>query len=635
MHHFIQDSYEKKHIQVLKIHTDDNVADLLTKAFDVSSAAGFSLYCWMKLCTSSTIVDAAELINSVKQIHVIVDGMVVVISESSVRSDLLFNDEDEPFNDTYETPKHSKKVFTNMARKSINFSEKVTPLFDSMLVQNQTHEGEGSTIPTEPQHTPSTSQPTILATQTAPLQTATHPTVSHGLQTDPHIKQILPSLSTYQRKHRKTHKPRKSKKVTELPQNSVPLDIRADEVTDPGAKKLHLRGADAQTRFETASKRSNDPPLSTSHTVESGEDRMEQETDLTDFIPPTPYDSPLSGGHIPKVMREAKTTQDKVITRFKLRVRRLEKKRKTRTLQPMKRRLFKGRVETSTDKRLGEDASKQGKNDGQIEDLNLTNGADTEVIVEDKVNSVKQIHAIVDGMVVVISESSVRSDLLFNDEDDAQTRFETASKRSNDPPLSTSHTVESGEDRMEQETDLTDFIPPTPYDSRLSGGHTPKVMREAKTTQDKVITRFKLRVRRLEKKRKTRTLQPMKRRLFKGRVKTSTDKRLGEDASKQGKNDGQIEDLNLINGADTEVIVEDKEVIIEDKGSGEKGGSKAETVSTARPNISAARPEVSTTKAKTPPTTTTLFDNKDVTIADTLVKMKSQKARKRSSFQRC
>ncbi|GJS77045.1 hypothetical protein Tco_0726926 [Tanacetum coccineum] len=34
-HHFIRDSYEKKLIQVIKIHTDHNVADL-TKAFDVS-----------------------------------------------------------------------------------------------------------------------------------------------------------------------------------------------------------------------------------------------------------------------------------------------------------------------------------------------------------------------------------------------------------------------------------------------------------------------------------------------------------------------------------------------------------------------------------------------------------------------
>ncbi|GKD15764.1 putative ribonuclease H-like domain-containing protein, partial [Tanacetum coccineum] len=55
-HHFIRDAYKKKLIQVLKIHTDDNVVDLLTKAFDVSRA--------------------------------------VVISESSVRNDLLFDDED-------------------------------------------------------------------------------------------------------------------------------------------------------------------------------------------------------------------------------------------------------------------------------------------------------------------------------------------------------------------------------------------------------------------------------------------------------------------------------------------------------------------------------------------------------------
>ncbi|GJS06712.1 hypothetical protein Tco_0363508 [Tanacetum coccineum] len=49
-HHFIRDCYEKKLIQVIKIHTDHNVADLLTKAFDVSS--------WMKLCTK---IDDARL----------------------------------------------------------------------------------------------------------------------------------------------------------------------------------------------------------------------------------------------------------------------------------------------------------------------------------------------------------------------------------------------------------------------------------------------------------------------------------------------------------------------------------------------------------------------------------------------
>nr|GEU55529.1 hypothetical protein [Tanacetum cinerariifolium] len=67
------------------------------------------------------------------------------------------------------------------------------------------------------------------------------------------------------------------------------------------------------------------------------------------------------------------------------------------------------------------------------------------------------------------------------------------------------------------------------------------------------------------------------------------------------------------------------EMIVEDKGNGEKRGSIAATFSTVRPDISAARPEVSTAEPKTPPTTN-LFNDEDVTIVDTLVKMKNQKA---------
>ncbi|GKE59069.1 hypothetical protein Tco_1498254 [Tanacetum coccineum] len=153
----------------------------------------------------------SKTVNSVKQIHDIVNGKALVISESSVRIDLLFNDKDvityltndeifenlalmgyeqlstkltfkklkdlpEPFNDTYETPKPSKKVFSNMARKSKKISGKVTPLFDPMLVQNQAPEGEGSTIPPELQPTPSTSQPNVSEPQTESLQTETPPT---------------------------------------------------------------------------------------------------------------------------------------------------------------------------------------------------------------------------------------------------------------------------------------------------------------------------------------------------------------------------------------------------------------------------------------------------------------------------
>nr|GEW67132.1 hypothetical protein [Tanacetum cinerariifolium] len=256
------------------------------------------------------------------------------------------------------------------------------------------------------------------------------------------------------------------------------------------------------------------------------------------------------------------------------------------------------------------------------------------------VNSVKQVHAIVDGKDVVISESSIRSDILFNDEDggddsveraittdvslvaeqdsdnitktqstamsndpisqeislgnrtkcqettlgdiDTQTRFETASKQSHDLPLSEVNTSGSGEDSMEHQADLTDVVPPTPHDAPLSGDHTPRT----KTTQDKVITRLKLRVRRLDKKRKARNSQPIKKRLFKGRVETSTDKSL------------------------------------EDKGSGEKCGSTADQVNTARL-------EVSTATLSTPPTTTTIFGDEDLTIAQTLIKLRSEKAKEK------
>ncbi|GJS93055.1 hypothetical protein Tco_0800023 [Tanacetum coccineum] len=87
------------------------------------------------------------------------------------------------------------------------------------------------------------------------------------------------------------------------------------------------------------------------------------------------------------------------------------------------------------------------------------------------------------------------------------------------------------------------------------------------------------------------------------------------------------------------------------KGSGEKGGSTEElvstavpkTVSTARPELSTARPELSTARPdvdaarqedsvvepRTPPTTTSIFDDEDITMAQTLIKMKEEKAKEK------
>ncbi|GJS18550.1 hypothetical protein Tco_0413022 [Tanacetum coccineum] len=97
-----------------------------------------------------------------------------------------------------------------------------------------------------------------------------------------------------------------------------------------------------------------------------------------------------------------------------------------------------------------------------------------------------------------------------------------------------------------------------------------------------------------------------------------------EEAVDEGRQSNETDKLNL--EADTEVIVEDK-------GSEEKGGSTVSTarleVSTARPDVGTARQKISTADPTTPPTTTTIFDDEEMTLADTLVKMKDNKAKGR------
>ncbi|GJV60798.1 hypothetical protein Tco_1466898 [Tanacetum coccineum] len=242
-HHFIRDAYEKKLIQMLKIHTDDNVADLLTKAFDVSrlratygaelvsaaslvntarptlsvawlgkvGAARHKSWCYQaNVCAACyRYYCCSQTVNNKKKIHATVDSKAVVVTEASIRSSLLLNDADaviclatnqkfnfsklifdgmlrnldtskkkflmylrflmvflnnqielgEPFNDVYVTPAHTQKVFSNISRKGVKFSGNVTLLFDSMLVLHQASKGKGLEQPTEPQPTPSPTQP--------------------------------------------------------------------------------------------------------------------------------------------------------------------------------------------------------------------------------------------------------------------------------------------------------------------------------------------------------------------------------------------------------------------------------------------------------------------------------------------
>ncbi|GJV29270.1 putative ribonuclease H-like domain-containing protein [Tanacetum coccineum] len=145
-HHFIKDSNKKKLIQMINIHTDQNVANLLTKAFDVSrfqyliatandaiQVNDVSLPYYYALTVKPTIYTScikkfwttakAKSVNEEMHMQALVDGTKVIVTETSVRRALQLKDAEAP--------------------------EEL---------------GEGSKIPTDPQHTP-TSQPSTSQPQ--------------------------------------------------------------------------------------------------------------------------------------------------------------------------------------------------------------------------------------------------------------------------------------------------------------------------------------------------------------------------------------------------------------------------------------------------------------------------------------
>ncbi|GJS38100.1 putative ribonuclease H-like domain-containing protein [Tanacetum coccineum] len=187
-------------------------------------------------------------------------------------------------------------------------------------------EGESLAIPPEPQPTPSTTQPNVSKPQTESLQTETPLTVSHELQTKAHIEQILPSPSTYQRKHRKNQKHKRAKKVTDV-ERAITTDaslvaaqdndniIRTQTMAMPNVdipqrmdtggsprRQETMWGAPARTRSERVLEKPNEPPLSEGHTSGSGEGSMEHTFEMMDTVIPTPHDSPLSRGNTPGIM---------------------------------------------------------------------------------------------------------------------------------------------------------------------------------------------------------------------------------------------------------------------------------------------------------------------------------------------
>ncbi|GJY10989.1 hypothetical protein Tco_0379174 [Tanacetum coccineum] len=400
-HHFIRDSNEKKLIQMIKIHTDQNVADLLTKAFDVSRfqylIASITYYCW----AIAGSVNAVRLnlvllvqVNAVEDtspsgweeelermgyenltqkltfykaffspqwkflIHTILQCLSAKTTawnefSSTMASAIICLATNQKFNfskyifdnmvknleggvkflmyprfvqvfldkqvegmtkhkEIYVTPSHTKKVFANMKREGKGFSRRVTPLFQTMMVQAQ-EEGEGSEMPTVPQHTSTINQPS---------------------SSQPPKKQ----------------KPRKTKKQnTEVSQPSDPTQPMADETENVESVPIH----------------SNDPLL-------SGEDRLKL-NELLELC------TKLSERVLD--LENTKTSQAAEITKLKERVKKLERRNKSRTpgLKRLRKVSRSAQVVSSDDEGLGaqEDASKHGRKYAYIE-------ADEEVTLVDE-----------------------------------------------------------------------------------------------------------------------------------------------------------------------------------------------------------------------------------------------------------
>ncbi|GJW46214.1 uncharacterized mitochondrial protein-like protein [Tanacetum coccineum] len=160
----------------------------------------------------------------------------------------------------------------------------------------------------------------------------------------------------------------------QLTDGATPNEAGSQGTTSGGGPKRQETMGDTttQTRFESVSKFSNDPLLARGNTLRSGKDslKLNELMELCTNLQTRVLD-----------LKKTKTTQASEIDSLKRRVKKLEKKKRSRT-HGLKR-LYKvgltARVESSGDKEsFGEDASKQGRINAidADEDINLVNDQD-------------------------------------------------------------------------------------------------------------------------------------------------------------------------------------------------------------------------------------------------------------------
>ncbi|GJV78985.1 putative ribonuclease H-like domain-containing protein [Tanacetum coccineum] len=152
-HHFIRDSNEKKLIQMIKIHIDKNVADLLTKAFDgklMLLSVNLLLLGKINAARHNLLLLVATIkvktVNGEQQLQALVDEKKIVVTKGSIKRDLQLDDEEG----TDCLP--NATIFEELTRigQGKDFFGRETPIFPSMVVQAQEEMGEGSAMPTDP-----------------------------------------------------------------------------------------------------------------------------------------------------------------------------------------------------------------------------------------------------------------------------------------------------------------------------------------------------------------------------------------------------------------------------------------------------------------------------------------------------
>nr|GEW55955.1 putative ribonuclease H-like domain-containing protein [Tanacetum cinerariifolium] len=152
------------------LHQSPRACDYARASLDRKSTTGGCQFLGCRLiswqCKKQTVVENSKIeaeyvvaSSCCCQMHALVDGMKVIITESSVRRDLQSVDEDGIdclLNTT---------IFENLAlmgyekRIGKGFSGKETLLFPTMVGPNHVQMGEGSAQPTDTQHTPTFDMP--------------------------------------------------------------------------------------------------------------------------------------------------------------------------------------------------------------------------------------------------------------------------------------------------------------------------------------------------------------------------------------------------------------------------------------------------------------------------------------------